>query len=179
MEGQLQLSENAGAEPAPAGEFHESWNPDQSPSETPAEFSEEAPIEVEMPVMDAVESFEEPLNLDSLPEETPEEMMENEVVPTAGSQDLSEVSTFSNSNMETGPLSYSVLIENIDTKEIRQQLAEALADSKFQWDAKELLKKIKMGKLQLESIHPVKASVLIHRLQSLPVKVSWVQNVYS
>lgn len=99
--------------------------------------------------------------------------------PATESNDLSSVSKYANSDQAYGPLMYSVTIEEIDTREIRQQVLEALSDQKFQWDTKELGKRIKSGRLKLENLNPVKASVLIHRLQDVPVKVKWIQNVYS
>lgn len=103
---------------------------------------------------------------------------EEEPIPV-DPNDLSDVSEYANSDQAFGPLSYSVIIENIDTSQTRQQLLEALTDSKFAWDSRELLKQVKLGKLKLENLNPVKASVLIQRLQDVPVKVSWTQNVFS
>lgn len=119
------------------------------------------------------------LNLDSLKELSAESEFEIPVLSEENSNDLSDVSRFSNADEPVGPLSYSIVIEAIDTQDIRQQILEALSDPKFQWDIKELMRKIKMGKLVLENMNPVKASIVVHRLQALPVKVSWTQNVYS
>jgi len=146
------------SEEAPA--FQEAWMQDQEP-----DLQEDL-----QQVHDVV--YEDPDEIAPEPEPEPESKPVNP-------GDLSEVSDFANSDQAFGPLSYSVIIENIDTKEIRTQLLEALGDSKFAWDPKELLKKVKLGKLTLEDLNPVKASVLVQRLQEVPVKVSWVQNVYS
>lgn len=105
------------------------------------------------------------------------EIEDVEIIPD--SPGLSGVSEFANSDQSLGALSYTVLIENIDTKDIRIELLDALSDPKFQWDAKAMLKEIKMGKLKLEGLNPVKASVLVDRLQEIPVKVSWTQHAYS
>jgi hypothetical protein len=90
---------------------------------------------------------------------------------------LSEVSEFGNSNRDFGALSYTVLIEHIDTSEIRKKLSDALSDSKFQWDVTELLQRIEMGKLELTELNPAKASILVRRLQEVPVTVSWNQKL--
>lgn len=189
MEGQIQLSDTpdsqvmfevmptapaeAPVQDLPPAEFQDSWMQDQNP----------VVIDVTEAPGGRVPTPGEPLP-DSIAEMQPESFQENifedeETVPSRLPNDLSEVAKFSNSDQAYGPLSYSVTIEEIDTKETRQQLAEALNDPKFQWDSRELLKKIKMGKLQLENLNPVKASVLVYRLQALPVKVSWTQNVFS
>ena len=90
---------------------------------------------------------------------------------------LSEVSDFGNVQQGFGQLSYRLVIENIDTGLIRDKVYEVLSDSKFQWDAKEILAQIEKGRLQLDQLNPVKASVLVKRLQSVSVKVSWVQKL--
>ena len=95
---------------------------------------------------------------------------EPEKIPVA-LNDFSDVESFANSNSTVGPLTYTVIIEDINTKEVRAELKEALTDKKFQWDAAELIKSIKGGKLILEDLGPVKASVVIHRIRDLKVKI--------
>lgn len=204
MEGQIQLSEppsvsplmesqpEATSQPADFGfqEYQDSWMQDQGlpsadePPETVASGTEtrfEPPFQQEEALIHQGlpdgQEFQPPIDEIQAPsfEESPFE----DAVPAQDPNDLSDISEYSNADQAYGPLSYSVIIEEIDTKEIRQQLADALDDPKFQWDARELLKKIKLGRLQLENLNPVKASVLVHRLQSVPVKVSWTQNVFS
>lgn len=114
---------------------------------------------------------------ESAPESETQSELDIGPVPVAGN-DFSDVENFANSNSTVGPLSYSVIIEDINTKETRAELKDALTDSKFQWDASELMNKIKGGRLILENLNPVKASVLIHRIRELKVKISWRQNIY-
>jgi DNA-directed RNA polymerase subunit RPC12/RpoP len=189
--------------------FEDQWMQDQSPTpqipdgppslipsynEVP-NYSE--PIEIESEPME-ISSEPEPLHiqdLSSVEHELPElpldevqserlfepivEFGQSEENFTVENSGLTDVSKFANSDQSFGPLSYSVIIENIDTKEIRAQLQEALVDPKFQWDSKALLREIKMGKLKLENLNPVKVSILVERLQDVPVKVSWTQHAYS
>lgn len=86
---------------------------------------------------------------------------------------------FESTEQVLGGLSYSVTIRNIDTKEIRKQLIEALDDARFQWDPREVLKTVKAGTLELKNLNPVKASVVVQRMKDLSVKVSWEQHVYN
>ena len=86
---------------------------------------------------------------------------------------------FESTEQVLGGLSYSVKIENIDTKEVRRLMIEALDDSRFQWDPREVLKTVKAGTLELKNLNPVKASVVVQRMKDLSVKVSWEQHVYS
>jgi hypothetical protein len=129
----------------------------------------------------ALEEVSEPIS-EVIPEPEPElqaseESQMGEVLTLT--RPMTEVSDFANSDQSHGPLSYSVMIENIDTKEIKTQVLEALSDPKFGWDPKDIIRQMKMGALKLENLNPVKASVLVHQLQGVPVKISWEQNVYS
>jgi hypothetical protein len=159
---------------AHSGSFQDNWMQDQNPAPVVDSSSTEAPQMAgsDLETSESVVIEEESYTKSSVPES-------EAATVVRPPRSISDVSEFSNSDQAFGPLSYSVMIDAIDTKEVRQQLAEALNDAKFQWDAKELLKQIKMGRLLLENLNPVKASVLIHRLQDVPVKVSWTQNVYS
>jgi hypothetical protein len=93
------------------------------------------------------------------------------------SGNLNEVSDFGNTQQDFGSLSYFILIENIDTSATREKLFEVLSDEKFQWDPREVIMAIKKGRLELGHLNPVKASILVRKLQEVPVKVSWVQKL--
>lgn len=131
--------------------------------------------EPEMPVESASNSdfsFEPPNEATSNPAFASEFSSEES---QNGLADLSEVSDFGNAHQDFGALSYHVVIENIDTSDIRKKLSEALSDSKFQWDVNEILQKIEKGRLELGPLNPAKASVLVRRLQDVPVRVGWNQ----
>jgi uncharacterized Zn finger protein (UPF0148 family) len=81
------------------------------------------------------------------------------------------------SQAKQGPLAYTLHIEGLDSKELRDSLREALGESRFAWDPQALMTTIAKGKLTLASIEPVKASVLVNRLKRLPLKIWWEQNV--
>jgi len=148
-----------------------------------------AKSQIEAPVTEAYVDSQEASSVEMAEEsfesqDQTEEFDAAEAETLAGSVDselaaemFSEVSEFGNADQSFGALSYSILIENIDTSSTRQKLYEALSDAKFQWDAKELLQQIDQGRLQLTQINPAKASVLVRRLQDVPVKVSWDQKL--
>jgi hypothetical protein len=85
---------------------------------------------------------------------------------------------FVDQEVSTGPLTYTVTIERIDTKTLRAQLREAFDDPKFQWSSGDLMRRIHQGRLTLKNLSPVKASVLVARLRELPLKISWTQQVF-
>lgn len=183
LDGQLQVNEQTEAlqdqaMAAPDFESESSYGVEGGAEEQVFQSGESA-LPEEQPVVHH-EALEEPVAETLMPVTESETIFSDEEKPLAeSSPGFSDVQDFSNAETSSGPLSYSILIEEIDTKELRQKLAEILDDSKFQWDSKDLLKKVKMGKLKIENLTPVKASVLVQRLQNLSVKVSWVQNVFS
>lgn len=100
-------------------------------------------------------------------------------VVTPDTADFSDVTDFANSNANTGPLAYTVIIEGIESSHLMMQLKEAMTDSRFGWDTMGLLAKARGGRLVLPAISPAKASVLINRIKYLPLKISWRQDVLS
>ncbi len=93
--------------------------------------------------------------------------------------DTSETGIFESTEQVLGAISYSIKIENIDTKDVRILVTKALDDVKFQWDSREIMRSVKDGSIELKNLNPVKASVVVQRVRDLPVKISWKQNVYN
>jgi uncharacterized Zn finger protein (UPF0148 family) len=92
--------------------------------------------------------------------------------------DSEPVIEYRDTDQAQGPMSYSVIVGKIDTKEIRIQVLDAINDPKFGWDPREVMKGIRDGVLHLNDLNPVKASVLVQKLKDLPVEINWTQNVY-
>ncbi len=103
-------------------------------------------------------------------------------VPVGGTPDtadFSDVTDFANTNTVSGPLTYMVIIEGIESSRLLMQLKEAMMDSRFGWDVAELLTHVGGGRLILQGLSPAKASVLINRIKYLSFKISWRQDVLS
>lgn len=93
--------------------------------------------------------------------------------------DLGEIEEYGNSEIAQGtdgPFYFNVFIKGINTKELRNQLSEAITDKKFGWDGKEIMRNVRMGELRITRLNSVKASVLVQRLRSLPVTITWEQH---
>ncbi len=88
---------------------------------------------------------------------------------------ISEYANSEFSQGKNGAFVYNVSISDIDSKEIREFLREAINDTRFNWDAQAILSGIKKGELLLKNLSPVKASILINRIKRLPVKIRWEQ----
>ena len=94
-----------------------------------------------------------------------------------GSESVS-ISEYANSELsqgKNGAFVYNVSIQDIDSKEIREYLREAINDARFNWDVSAIISQIKDGELLLRNLSPVKASILINRIKRLPVKIRWEQ----
>ncbi|PIS10642.1 MAG: hypothetical protein COT73_08200 [Bdellovibrio sp. CG10_big_fil_rev_8_21_14_0_10_47_8] len=144
--------------PQGSNEYQDQWMSTETPSTEPAEV-----------LLENNESTVE--DMEVLPE--PEEVyLPSEPETLQSARDSLATSS------DGSPLSYTVTIESIDGKELRAQLLDALSDSRFQWDVRELNERIKKGRLVLENLNPVKASLTISRLRDLPVKIHWRQSAY-
>ncbi|MCB0420321.1 MAG: hypothetical protein KDD61_04965 [Bdellovibrionales bacterium] len=101
------------------------------------------------------------------------------VPPAYAPEDMSEIADYGNSEISQGRegnLLFTVKIEGIDSKDIREELMAAMEDSRFLWDEKAILETAKNGCIKIEGVSAVKASVLIQRLRGMPLKISWEQN---
>lgn len=91
------------------------------------------------------------------------------------SESLTQYANSELSQGKDGAFVYNVSISDIDSKEIREFLREAISDTRFNWDAKLIISQIQKGELLLKNLSPVKASILINRIKRLPVKIRWEQ----
>ena len=90
---------------------------------------------------------------------------------------LQDVADYGNSsdNLDLGDFYYNIIISDIDSKNLRESVLDALDDSRFRWRKKEIADQIKNGCLTLEKINAAKMYVLISYLKFLPVKIRWDQ----
>lgn len=135
---------------------------------------------VEIPVETTIEmpQLETPISSSASFEVTPltEEVA---VAPTAMNfeQALSSIQDFANSTKDVGLLSYSLWIGGIDLPSQIQVLKEVLEDSRLGLGTENWISQIKNGQLNIENMNPVKAAVVIQRLQFEGFDLRWKQNV--
>ena len=94
------------------------------------------------------------------------------------SPDMSDIASFGNgeeSQTREGTLRFNLRISGIDTVDIRKLLVEALDDSKLKWDIHTHMQKINNGELLLTDLTAVKSALIIQRLRSISVQLSWEQ----
>ncbi len=90
-----------------------------------------------------------------------------------------EISDFANTDSQLAGLNYDLTITGIDTQETKALFKEAIEDSKFAWDAIEIMKSLKNGRVVIQRMSPAKAFLLAKRIQFLDIERTWKQNVLS
>lgn len=102
--------------------------------------------------------------------------------PSSDSSDLGDIAAFGNSDLSggrEGSLRYNLLIEGIDTQDVREAFREAITDRKFMWDSDQILRSIRNGAVRIPNITPTKAYILIARLRGVPLQIRWEQYALS
>lgn len=123
------------------------------------------------------------IDLDLSATESPEaadafEFNEPEVLQTPAEQ-MQEVVDYGNSSPDQGhALQYTLIIDQIDSKETRQSLFEILSDIRLGLSVRDLQAKLSKGRLEIDQLNPVRASVIVARLRELPIQVRWKQDVW-
>ena len=51
-----------------------------------------------------------------------------------------------------------------------------MTDARFGWDAAALMAQVSKGRLTIEGLSPIKATVLVNRLKRLPLRIRWEQH---
>lgn len=88
-----------------------------------------------------------------------------------------EISDFGNTDAQLAGLNYDLVVSGIDTQETKNLFKEAIEDSKFAWDAFEIMKSLKNGRVEIKKLSPAKAYLLAKRIQFLDIEKVWKQNV--
>lgn len=151
-----------------------------SPSESPENFSAEAPNRFIEPntseqiISDPLFSNEEiPLLTPDF--ETPLGTLfpsENDVVSPSISPKESPDS-FGSMSVSTDSMIYRVIVSGIDTAELRRRVRDSLRDSRLGLVGDEILENIDQGMLVITGLNPIKASVIVTSLMEFSLEVSW------
>lgn len=90
-----------------------------------------------------------------------------------------EISDFGNSEGHLSSLNYELQISGLDTQVTMRLFKEIIEDSRFGWDASEILRGVKNGRITFDKLNPVKAFILAKKLQFLDIEKQWKQNAMS
>ena len=143
-------------------------------------------ISNEVPVDDPHVASEEPVQMFDMPVETPAQDFADiptavpaQPAPSAFTNIAQEISDFGNTDSQLASMNYDLIVSGIDNQQTKSLFKEAIEDSKFAWDAFEIMKSIKNGRVEINKLSPAKAYLLAKRLQFLDLEKKWKQNVLS
>lgn len=83
------------------------------------------------------------------------------------------------SQLVDGPYYYDLFINGLDTSEIKDEVLQALTDKRFQWTAEEIKRKLRNGRLIFKDLNPVKAVLIVIKLQHIDVEIEWIQKLHT
>lgn len=81
------------------------------------------------------------------------------------------------SQAKGGGLLFKLRISGIDSKELREEIRQALKDSRFGWSLSEVMgpDRLRGGVLVIPNLNAVKTSIIVNRIKHLPVEIRWEQ----
>jgi len=165
----------------------------QQSEEPAADFAETAPMDTEEPAVafadmnseessvsaEGAESTESAYSEDFLDSLNSSEPVDPEVTEANDPLGITRFDGTDSSQMVDGPYYYDVIVSGIDTASLKQQVVDALTDRRLNWSQDDIKKNIKMGQLQLLNLNPVRAVLVVLKLQPLDVDVEWDQKLYT
>lgn len=83
------------------------------------------------------------------------------------------------SQLADGPYYYDITISGLDTAQIKDDVLKALMDKRFQWSAEEVRRRFRNGRLVFKNLNPVKAVLVVIKLQHIDVDIQWVQKLHT
>lgn len=112
----------------------------------------------------------------------PSEPEPETIIPDDGPMDPLGVQRFDRteaSQLVDGPYYYDLTISGLDTAEIKDEVMKALTDKRFQWGAEDIRKKLRNGRLVFKDLNPVKAVLIVIKLQHIDVEIEWTQKLHT
>ncbi len=93
--------------------------------------------------------------------------------------DIQRFDESASSQMDDGEYVYEVIITGIDSADLKKDIIMALSEKRFSLIVSELQKEIQKGELVVRNLNPVRAMLIVLRLQSLDVIVEWRQKHFT
>lgn len=115
-------------------------------------------------------------------EEEDEEFNENwheESPPPIPGADPVGIEAYDKSDSSHHPqgLFYDVIVENLDTVDLKLSFFKILEQRRFGLNVEGIKKELKDGEVTLKQLNPVVASVLLSQLRDLDIQISWRQSL--
>ncbi len=138
--------------------------PLEVPTDAPAETTTEGPAEINEDFADFFGETEKP----------------QRVSPAVNPKDPLGVRGYAENELSQakgGGLLFKLRISGIDSKELREEIRQALKDSRFGWSLSEVMgpDRLRVGVLVITNLNAVKTSIIVNRIKHLPVEIRWEQ----
>jgi hypothetical protein len=135
------------------------------------------------PEEEAPEEFVEdnPMNDIEYSENFLDTLSDNKTAPVSAKDplDIQRFDESAASQMDDGEYVYEVIITGIDSADLKKDIIMALSEKRFSLIVSELQKEIQKGELIVRNLNPVRAMLIVLRLQSLDVIVEWRQKHFT
>lgn len=108
--------------------------------------------------------------------------VEPEVIAEDGIDDPIGINRFDAheaSQLTDGPYYYDLTISGLDTGQIKDEVMKALSDKRFQWSNEDIRRRLRNGALVFKNLNPVKAVLVVIKLQHIDVDIEWVQKLHT
>ncbi|MBY0383800.1 zinc ribbon domain-containing protein [bacterium] len=129
----------------------------------------------------AEEPFGDPPE-ESLPEAFTEEeplAAEQEVVSAEDPLGVQSFEDSGGANLADGEYLYDIILTHVDSADLKREVMMALSDKRFALEAEDLQKQMREGGLTIQNLNPVKAMLIVLRLQQIDVVVEWRQKHFT
>lgn len=117
----------------------------------------------------------------SLDESNEESSDEAEVSgdPLKDPLDLQRFDESGGSEISDGELLYDIILQGLDSAELKKDIFAALMDKRFALSAEEMRRGLKSGILTLSSVNPVRAMLIVLKMQEFDVTIEWRQRHFT
>lgn len=166
-------------EAATSDEVFSAESDDVLPEDSPSSESEtESSAEVVESTYD--ENFLDPLSQEATSEEAPGTVgPAAERLPPEDPLGLQKFEKSGGANLADGEYLYDILIRGIDSGEIKKELLLALTDKRFSLEMESVRSKVRNGELLIEGLNPVRAMLIVLKIQEMDVQIEWRQKHFT
>lgn len=146
--------------------------------------SEQGPEDVmsEEPVIEAGDVDESMSPLEDFSTQETEEPPPSQEEASISAEDPLGVQSFEDSggaSLADGEYLYDIILTQVDSADLKRDVMMALSDKRFALEADDLQKQMREGGLTIQNLNPVKAMLIVLRLQQMDVVVEWRQKHFT
>ena len=119
------------------------------------------------------EIVEELVPIETVSEEVPSEDITSDPLGVQSFEDSG------GAELADGEYLYDIILTQVDSADLKREVMMALSDKRFALEAEDLQKQMREGGLTIQNLNPVKAMLIVLRLQQIDVVVEWRQKHFT